>query len=333
MTPRHSHCLELDLHRLDLRFAGSRLVQPHAVVRLAGSIERCGQIVPCIVVAIPGDEGGGAEALVLIDDYRRVAALRRLGRDTAGVEQWSCDLTQALLGVLARAQDRPFASIEQALLLRALMADQGLSQHDVARRCGRDVSWVSRRLHLLSGLPDAALAAVRGGRLSTWAANRVVAPLARANAEHAERLLTALADAPLSSRELHCWFEHYQKAFRSAREHMVSRPRLFLDALRANGEQRAGERLRDGPEGACLDDLRCLEAVIARLRKRVATLRPVPPPLIAASPRLRAAIDALTTELEREDTHDADRDPHRGAQLADAGTQPARDQPPAGPVA
>jgi ParB family transcriptional regulator, chromosome partitioning protein len=248
MTPRHSHCLELDLHRLDLRFAGSRLVQPHAVVRLAESIERCGQIVPCIVVAIPGDEGGGAEALVLIDDYRRVAALRRLGRDTAGVEQWSCDLTQALLGVLARAQDRPFASIEQALLLRALMADQGLSQHDVARRCGRDVSWVSRRLHLLSGLPDAALAAVRGGRLSTWAANRVVAPLARANAEHAERLLTALADAPLSSRELHCWFEHYQKAFRSAREHMVSRPRLFLDALRANGEQRAGERLRDGPE-------------------------------------------------------------------------------------
>jgi ParB-like chromosome segregation protein Spo0J len=168
MTPRHSHCLELDLHRLDLRFAGSRLVQPHAVVRLAESIERCGQIVPCIVVAIPGDEGGGAEALVLIDDYRRVAALRRLGRDTAGVEQWSCDLTQALLGVLARAQDRPFASIEQALLLRALMADQGLSQHDVARRCGRDVSWVSRRLHLLSGLPDAALAAVRGGRLSTW---------------------------------------------------------------------------------------------------------------------------------------------------------------------
>jgi hypothetical protein len=168
MTPLHSHCLNLDLHRLDLRFAASRLVEPHAVARLAESIERCGQIVPCIVVAIPGGEDGGAEALVLIDGYRRVAALRRLGRDTAGVEQWSCDLTQALLGVLARAQDRPFASIEQALLLRALMAEQGLSQHDVAQRCGRDVSWVSRRLQLLSGLPDAALAAVRGGRLSSW---------------------------------------------------------------------------------------------------------------------------------------------------------------------
>jgi ParB family transcriptional regulator, chromosome partitioning protein len=77
----HRHCLELDLHRLDLRFAGSRLVEPRAVARMAQSIERCGQIVPCIVVATPG--GAGAEAPVLVDGYRRVAALRRLGRDTA----------------------------------------------------------------------------------------------------------------------------------------------------------------------------------------------------------------------------------------------------------
>jgi ParB family transcriptional regulator, chromosome partitioning protein len=340
MTPLHSHCLDLDLHRLDLRFADSRLVEPQAVARLAESIERCGQIVPCIVVAIPGGEYGGAAALVLIDGYRRVAALRRLGRDTAGVEQWSCDLTQALLGVLARAQDRPFASIEQALLLRALMADQGLSQHDVARRSGRDVSWVSRRLQLLSGerarergLPDAALAAVRGGKLSSWAANRVVVPLARASAEHAERLLAALVGTPLTTRELRCWFERYQQAPRPARERMVSQPRLFIDTLRANQARHAGERLRDGPEGECLDDLRCLEAVIARLRKRVAMLRPLPPPLIDAVPRLRASIAALTTALEREDTHDTDRDLHHGAQLAGAGPQPARDQPPASPVA
>ena len=88
--------IELDLHRLELRFADSRLVEPRAVARLAESIERCGQIVPCIVVAAPGSqdgEGGGAQALVLIDGYRRVGALRRLGRDTVGVEQWSCDLT------------------------------------------------------------------------------------------------------------------------------------------------------------------------------------------------------------------------------------------------
>ena len=213
-----------------------------------------------------------------------------------------------VLGLLARTRARPFASIEEALLIRELMQGLGLSQHDLARRCGRDVNWVSRRLQLLSGLPDAALTAVRDGKLSSWAANRVVVPLARANAEHADRLLTALADAPLSTRELRCWFEHYQKAFRGAREHMVSRPRLFLDALRETGEQRAGLHPRNGPEGECAADPRRVEAILARLGKRVATLRPLPPALIAAVPRLRVAIDALINEIQREGAHDPDRD-------------------------
>jgi len=246
---------------------------------------------------------------VLIDGYRRVAALHRAGRDTASVERWGCDVTEALLGLLARTQNRPFASIEEALLVRELMQALDLSQHDLARRCGRDASWVSRRLQLLSGLPDAALTAVRDGRLSSWAANRIVVPLARANAEHADRLLTALVDAPLTTRELQDWFEHYQKAFRSAREHMVNRPRLFIDALRENRGQRAGERLRDGPEGECAADLRSIEAILARLRKRVAVLRPLPRTLIDAVPRLRATLEALISEIEREGAHDPGRDP------------------------
>jgi ParB family transcriptional regulator, chromosome partitioning protein len=309
MAAMDSQHLELDLHCLELRFAGSRLVEPRAVAQIAHSIERCGQIVPCIVVAVPDGPGAGGERLVLIDGYRRVAALRRVGRDTACVERWTCDVTEALLGLLARTQNRPLASIEEALLIRELLQGTGLSQHDLARRCGRDVSWVNRRLQLLSGLPDAALTAVRDGRLSSWSASRIVVPLARANAEHADRLLTALADAPLSTRELHCWFEHYQRAFRSAREHMVSRPRLFLDALRANGEQRAGERLRDGPEGECAADLRSVEAALARLRKRVAALRPLPRTLIDAVPRLRATVEALISEIQREGAHDPGRDP------------------------
>jgi ParB family chromosome partitioning protein len=55
---------------------------------------------------------------------------------------------------------RPFAVVEEALLVRELMAGLGLSQHEVARRCGRDVSWVSRRLQLISALPDAALISI-----------------------------------------------------------------------------------------------------------------------------------------------------------------------------
>jgi hypothetical protein len=50
------------LHRLELRFAASRLVEPCAVARIAQSID---QIVPCVVVAASGDADAGGERLVL----------------------------------------------------------------------------------------------------------------------------------------------------------------------------------------------------------------------------------------------------------------------------
>ena len=132
-----AQCLDLDLHRLDLRFAGARVAEPRAVERIARSIERGGQIVPCVAVADPPVEVlQGGERLVLIDGYRRIAALRRLGRDTARVECWACDLAAVVLGVLARSQSRPWAAIEEALLVRELVQGLGLSQREVARRSG-----------------------------------------------------------------------------------------------------------------------------------------------------------------------------------------------------
>lgn len=326
--------LDLDLHRLELRFAGARLVEPRAVERIARSIERGGQIVPCIAVADPPVTAWqGSERLVLVDGYRRVAALRRLGRDTVRVECWPCDVGEALLGVLARAQGRPFAAIEEALQLRELTQVWGLSQHEVARRCGRDVSWVSRRLQLLSALSDAALAAVRAGRLSSWAAARVIAPLARANAEHAARLLRALDRTPLSTRALRSWLEHYQEASRAVRERLVDHPRLFVEAQQECAEQERGDLLRDGPEGACEADLRRLNVMIVGLRKRLAGLRPLPDAVVSAAPRLRASIEALCNDIERCAEHDPDRDPHQRANLAGARPEPARDQPSAAAVA
>ncbi|MBV8771593.1 MAG: ParB N-terminal domain-containing protein, partial [Deltaproteobacteria bacterium] len=170
METRH---LDLDLHRLELRFADARLIEPRAVERIARSIECGGQVVPCIAVGDPATKIAAADQkLVLIDGYRRGAALRQLGRDTAAVECRFCDLAEALLGLLARVQNRPLVPIEEALLIRELTQGLGLPQNEVARRCGRDCSWVNRRLQLLLALPDTALDAVRAGRLSSWAATR-----------------------------------------------------------------------------------------------------------------------------------------------------------------
>jgi ParB family chromosome partitioning protein len=331
----HGPRLDVDLHLLELRFAGARLIEPQAVEKLVRSIERDGQIVPLIVAAASPDtsEVGNSERLVLIDGYRRVAALRRLGRDRALVERWPCDLAEAVLGVLARTQSRSFAAIEEALLLRELTQGLGVSQREAARRCARDGSWVNRRLQLLASLPEAALTAVREGRLSTWSAARVIAPLARANAGHVDRLLRSQGQARLSTRELGQWFEHYQKSRRGVRERMVDHPRLFLQAVNERAEQKSSERLRDGPEGECEADLWRINELICRVRKRLSMLCPISAELVTALTRAQGNFEGLRDDIQRYSEYDPDRDPQRCAASKGAGPEPARDQPAAEAVA
>ena len=54
--------MEIDLHRLELRFAATRISDAPAVQRLANSIEANGQLVECVAAGQAEDVG-----LVLID--------------------------------------------------------------------------------------------------------------------------------------------------------------------------------------------------------------------------------------------------------------------------
>jgi ParB-like chromosome segregation protein Spo0J len=330
--------VQLELHCLQLRFADTRVREPRAVEQLARSIECCGQLVPCIVVREPDgiesvSDGGSPEAIpgwVLIDGYRRVQALHRLGCDLARVQLWNCNVAQGLLAVLSSSQGRAYAPVEEALLLRELQV-LGLSQHEMARRSGRDVSWVSRRLQLVSELPDSVLAAVREGALSCWAATRVISPLARANGEHAEALLAAVREQALSTRELRAWFEHYRSATRRTRERMVQHPRLFLQAQLAQEQQSGVERLRIGPEGQCLQDLQRLRWLLQRVRERLRGLsvQSLAPELNEMIRCVSAELEAWRCEVQPGGSHDYGRNPQCGAHVGCPGATATRDQPPA----
>jgi ParB family chromosome partitioning protein len=320
--------MELELHRLELRFAATRIVDAAAVQRLANSIQEYGQLVECVAAGEPEDA-----RLVLIDGYRRVAALSQLGRDTARAQCWSCPVGEALAQLLARSGSRPFTPIEEALLLRELIDAHGLTQRDAARQCARDVSWVQRRLMLLGALPEALLQAVRSARVSSWAATRVFAPLARANSDHANRLLASLDAHRLSTRELGTWFEHYQGAQREQRERMVEHPRLFIDSLNERERERDAQRLRDGPERELVGELGHLGSLLERVRRRLAPLStPVAAPIARACARVHATLPEVASELRRL-CDDADRNPQQRAHPASTGPAPARDQPAAAAVA
>jgi len=67
--------MELEWHQLDLRYEGLRRRHPAQERQLLSSMAELGQQTPIIVVS-------HITAFVVIDGYKRVRALKRLGRDT-----------------------------------------------------------------------------------------------------------------------------------------------------------------------------------------------------------------------------------------------------------
>src|SRR6516162_918894 len=76
--------VELEFHQLALRYERLKVVRPEAERRLLASLAEVGQQVPIVVL-----KQAAEEQFVVIDGYKRVRALRRLGRDTVAAGCWS----------------------------------------------------------------------------------------------------------------------------------------------------------------------------------------------------------------------------------------------------
>src|SRR3989337_870043 len=267
MDPGHlREVKEIEIAQLHLRYAHTRIEWPQKVLALASSMERFGQILPVIVLR------EGDNSFVLIDGYLRVKALKRCLRDTVTAEIWEGKEEEALVQILARDNSRKWDLLEEAALLRELHDHSHLSQSRIASMVGRKQSWVSGRLALYSALSEDLLESIRKGAISTWAATRVIAPIARAIPEHAKMLSDNLSKASLSTRELVLLFRHYQKANRNQREKIVRDPFLFLKALHAKEESTEAKSLKEGLEGKWLRDLRVIVHMLRGLLRGVSTL-------------------------------------------------------------
>ena len=189
--------MDLEFHQLDLRFEHLHVRRPDRERKLLASLAASGQQVPIVVVAVREQP----DRYLVIEGYKRIAALRQLGRDTVSATVWPMNEAEALvLGQSLRASESDSA-LEQGWLLSELEHRFGYSLDELARQFDRSVSWVSRRLALVELLPDSVQHQIRTGKVTPHAAMKYLVPVARANVEHCERMADAFARHKFSSRE------------------------------------------------------------------------------------------------------------------------------------
>lgn len=252
---------KIDIHRLELRYGHIRIRQPSRIRRLSASIAQNGQ--RCPLVAVAGED----DRLILIDGYQRLAALGLLERDTAMVEVRDLTEQEALTQLLVQRGNRAWEAIEEAGLIQELHRRFGCSFSRIGRQTGRNKSFVKRRLDLLESLPETILKQVLGGVISTWAAGRVLVPLARANDADAEKLSAHLEKQPMSTRQLKSFYDHYRKSNRKVRDRMLESPSLFIRSLEAkNGST------DDSPEAKWLRDAKAVCGILYRMHKKTETV-------------------------------------------------------------
>lgn len=255
--------MELEFHQLELRYERLKVVRPEQERRMLASLAEIGQQVPIVVV-----KKAEAGPFVVIDGYKRVRALRRLGRDMVGASCWPGEEAEALIAIRLIETAGPETALEQSWLLDELHERFGLSLEELARRFGHSVSWVSRRLALIHELPDSIQEQVRRGEIGAHGAAKYLVPLARANRQACLELVTALGSTRLTSRDLGILYTAYQSGNWLTRQRLLEAPLLFLKSYQ---EAQTTPRMEPGPSDSLLTDLEILSSTARRADRRLRT--------------------------------------------------------------
>lgn len=252
--------MDLERHQIELRYEAMRIRDPAREARLAASLAAEGQRHPVLVFRVA--DGG----FVLVDGYRRVRALASLKRDVVLAMDLACDEPEALLRAWRMVMGRPTEALEEGWMVRELLDTHGVSQRDLAQRMGRSGSWICRRLALTQALPPAAVEAVRAGRVCAHTAQKVLVPLARANAADCARLADAAAPEGFTDREVAALCVTWSTGSAKTRELVLTAPRVVL---RARDEAARLPTPPKTPLEALLDDLHAATSIARRAHGRM----------------------------------------------------------------
>jgi len=220
--------MQLEFHQLERRWEHLRVRHPARQRRLLASLAEAGQQTPIVVVAAEGQP----DRYLVIDGYKRIAALQQLGRDTVEAVEWPMGEAEALLLERSLRCSEHESALEVGWLLAEMEQRFGYGLDELARRFDRSVSWVSRRLALVELLPEAIQQQVREGKISAQVAMKCLVPMARVDAEHCERMAAALVQHGCDTRQAGQLYTAWRNGTRAVRERILAEPELFLKTQR-----------------------------------------------------------------------------------------------------
>ncbi len=219
--------MQLEFHQLDRRWEHLRVRHPARQRRLLASLAEVGQQTPIVVVA-----AGQPDRYLVIDGYKRIAALQQLGRDTVEAVEWPMGEAEALLLERSLRFSEHDSALEQGWLLAEMEQRFGYGLDELARRFDRSASWVSRRLGLVELLPEAIQQQVREGKISAHVAMKCLVPVARVDVEQCERMAAAFVQHRCDTRQAGQLYTAWRKGMRAVRERILAEPELFLKTQR-----------------------------------------------------------------------------------------------------
>jgi ParB/RepB/Spo0J family partition protein len=228
--------------------------------RLLASLADSGQQTPIVVVA-----EGQADRYVVIDGYKRIAALEQLGRDTVEVVVWPMSEAAAVLLDRSLRLSEHETALEVGWLLAELERRFDYGLDELARRFDRSVSWVSRRLALVEVLPEAIQQQVREGKILAQVALKFLVPVARQSLEDCQRMAAIFAQYHCDTREAGQLYAAWRKGSPAIRKRILDDPELFFKAQR-----QAQEKAPAGTGAELLRDLEMVMAIVNRAHRRLA---------------------------------------------------------------
>jgi ParB family chromosome partitioning protein len=253
--------MQLEFHQLDRRWEHLRVRRPHRQRRLMASLAESGQQTPIVVVAAEGQLG----RYLVIDGYKRIAALEQLGRDTVEAVVWPMGEAEALLLDRSLRFSEHETALEQGWLLAEMEQRFGYGLDELSRRFDRSVSWVSRRLALVELLPEAIQQQVREGKISAHVAMKFLVPVARINLEDCQRMAAAFAQHHCNTRQAGQLYAAWRGGPPVIRQRLLDEPALFFKAQR-----QAEPKATAAPVAELLRDLEMAAAIVNRAARRLA---------------------------------------------------------------